>query len=45
LLHLSLMALKKADRTLSFGPYLAVGIFTALIWGEPVIGWYLNMFI
>ena len=45
LIHLSLMAQKKADRTLSFGPYLAVGIFTALIWGEPVIGWYLNMFI
>ncbi|MFB0920584.1 MAG: prepilin peptidase [Oscillospiraceae bacterium] len=43
LIHLTLMALKKADRTLSFGPYLSVGIFAALIWGEPLIKWYLNM--
>ena len=45
LLHLSLMAFKKADRTLSFGPYLSVGIFVAMLWGSPVINWYLNMFV
>ncbi len=43
LIHLTLMALKKADRTLSFGPYLSAGIFAALLWGEPLINWYLNM--
>ena len=44
IIHLTLMAIKKADRTLSFGPYLSVGIFAALLWGTPVINWYLNMF-
>ena len=43
LIHLTLMAFKKADRTLSFGPYLSVGIFAALLWGSPLISWYLNM--
>ncbi len=43
-IHLTLMAFKKADRTLSFGPYLSIGIFAAFLWGSPVINWYLNMF-
>ncbi|MEA4895321.1 MAG: prepilin peptidase [Oscillospiraceae bacterium] len=43
LIHLALMALKKADRTLSFGPYLSAGIFASLIWGTPLINWYVNM--
>ena len=45
LIHLSLMAFKKADRTLSFGPYLSAGVFVAMLWGTPVINWYLNMFV
>jgi len=44
-IHLTLMALKKADRTLSFGPYLSAGIFAALLWGQPILNWYLNMLV
>lgn len=43
--HLLLMALKKADRSLSFGPYLSLGIFIALIWGNSLINWYLNLYL
>ncbi|MEG0873920.1 MAG: prepilin peptidase [Clostridiales bacterium] len=25
-----------------FGPFLAIGIFTALLWGNEIIDWYLN---
>lgn len=44
-IHLSLMALKKADRTLSFGPYLSIGVFIALLWGNSIINWYLNILV
>lgn len=44
-IHLTLMAAKKASRTLSFGPYLALGVFTALLFGEKVIGWYIGLFV
>jgi len=43
-LHLTRMALKKADRTLSFGPYLSAGVLAALLWGKPLIDWYLQLF-
>lgn len=43
--HLLLMVFKKAGRTLSFGPYLSFGIFTAMLCGTAVIDWYLNMFL
>lgn len=45
LIHLTLMAFKKADRTLSFGPYLALGVFSAMLWGDLAVGWYLSFFI
>ena len=44
IIHIALMAVKKVDRTLSFGPYLSIGVFTALLWGTPLINWYFNMF-
>lgn len=40
-IHLSLMKIKKKDRVLAFGPYLAFGIFVAMIFGEQIIRWYL----
>ena len=43
-IHLSLMALKKAGRQLAFGPYLAAGILTAYLYGEVVLNWYFSMF-
>ena len=43
IIHLTLMAIKKADRVLAFGPYLAAGTFIAMIWGEQLVSWYLSM--
>lgn len=45
IIHLTLIAFKKAGRTLSFGPYLSVGVFAALLWGSALIDWYLHLFI
>ncbi len=43
IIHLTLMAIKKADRVLAFGPYLSMGVFIAMIWGEQLVSWYLSM--
>lgn len=43
IIHLTLMAVKKADRVLAFGPYLSMGVFIAMIWGEQLVSWYLSM--
>lgn len=42
-IHLTLMAAKKAGRVLAFGPYLSMGIYIAMIWGEQLVSWYLSM--
>ncbi len=42
-IHLSIMAIKKAGRKLAFGPYLSAGVFVAMIWGEQLVSWYLSM--
>lgn len=41
-----LLARRKKGRKehFAFGPCLAVGIFSALLWGDKIIGWYLNFF-
>ena len=44
-IHLSLMAAKKADRTLALGPYLSAGVFLALLWGDAALTWYLGLFL
>ena len=43
-IHLILMAFKKAERALAFGPYLSIGIFLALLWGNLFINWYFSLF-
>jgi len=43
IIHLTLMAVKKADRVLAFGPYLSMGVYMAMIWGEQLVSWYLSM--
>ena len=43
IIHLTLMAMKKADRVLAFGPYLSMGVYIAMIWGEQLVSWYLSM--
>ena len=43
-IHLTLMKIKGKDRVLAFGPYLAFGIFVAMLYGNEIITWYLGMF-
>ena len=43
IIHLMLMKLKGKDRVLAFGPYLAFGIFIAMLYGEKILVWYLNV--
>lgn len=43
--HLTLMALKKVDRSLALGPYLSFGIFVSLLFGDAMISWYLQFFL
>lgn len=33
---------REAEHVLAFGPYLAMGIFIAALWGDSMIGWYLS---
>lgn len=36
--------LKERKSTIPFGPFLCMGAFIALIWGEPIIRWYLLLY-
>ena len=36
-LHLIIMKVKKADHSLAFGPYLAMGFYIALLYGEQLL--------
>lgn len=45
IIHLILMAAKKAGRQLSFGPYLSLGVVLSLLFGEYFINWYLGLFL
>lgn len=42
-IHVARMKLCNASRRLAFGPYLSVGIAVAMLWAEPLIGWYLAL--
>lgn len=42
-LHVIRMKVSKADRVLAFGPYLAMGIFVSMLYGEVFINWYLHI--
>lgn len=41
-IHPIRMAISKQGHRLAMGPYLAVGIFTATLWGEKLISMYLS---
>ena len=34
---------RNKEHVLAFGPYLAVGIYIMMLFGEWILGWYLNM--
>ncbi len=43
-IHLTLMRVKGKDRVLAFGPYLALGIFLSMLFGEQMIAAYFGLF-
>lgn len=44
-IHLILMKVKGKDRVLAFGPYLALGIFLTMLYGDAMLAWYLGLFL
>lgn len=46
LVAIALLLLKKKRRKegIPFGPFLALGAMIALLWGQPIIDWYLNFY-
>lgn len=43
IIHLIIMKIGKGERRLAFGPYLAMGIYIAMICGEQLMSWYLGI--
>lgn len=41
--HTIRMKVSHEDHVLAMGPYLAIGIFICALWGNAIIGWYLNL--
>lgn len=42
-IHTIRVAAFHADKKLAFGPYLAIGIWFSMLFGEPVIRWYFTL--
>ncbi len=43
-IHIVRMKVSKADHVLAMGPYLAAGVWIALLWGETFFEWYLHLY-
>lgn len=43
LVAIILLARKTKDKHMAFGPYLCIGIMTALLFGDIIIQWYLSL--
>lgn len=43
IIHLIIMKIGKGEHRLAFGPYLAMGIYIAMICGEQLMSWYLGI--
>ncbi|MCM1144470.1 MAG: prepilin peptidase [Blautia sp.] len=43
-IHTIRMRISGEGHVLALGPYLSAGVFVAMLWGEQMIGWYLNFF-
>lgn len=44
-IHILRMKLSDAEHMLAMGPYLSMGLVTAVWFGEPIINWYTSLFI
>lgn len=43
IIHIIRMKVSNVDHVLAMGPYLAIGIFIATLWGNQLINWYLSL--
>lgn len=43
IIHSIRIKLSNESHELAFGPYLALGMFISLMWGNGMIGWYLSL--
>lgn len=43
-IHVMRMRISGADHVLAMGPYLSLGVFTAMLWGNQMIAWYLQFY-
>lgn len=41
-IHLIRMKVTKADHVLAMGPYLSIGIFISMLFGDDMIQWYVH---
>lgn len=44
IIHILLMCFQRKGRVLAFGPYLAFGIFTAMLYGDRILGQHILIF-
>lgn len=42
-IHVIRMRVTKAEHTLAFGPYLSLGILITVLFGQPILNWYLGL--
>lgn len=43
-IHIIRMKVSGAEHVLAMGPYLSAGIMLAVLWGQPLVDWYLGFF-
>ncbi len=43
IIHVIRMKVTKAEHTLAFGPYLSLGILITVLFGQPILNWYLGL--
>lgn len=44
-IHITLMIVSDKGRMLAFGPYLSIGIFIAMMYGEKLMDWYIGIIV
>ena len=42
-IHVARMRISKVEHTLAFGPYLSLGIMITVLFGQPILNWYLGL--
>jgi leader peptidase (prepilin peptidase)/N-methyltransferase len=45
IIHLIRMKVSKKGKELAFGPYLCIGIYLTILFGNPILKWYTSFFI